>query len=126
MSPTLLDGVTREMRLWREESFGPVKAIIRVHSEVRRRCGGGQHTASTVFPLAVHQPRQRRAWNVAQRLTDRDLPISMAQRCMMRRKCRLAAAKPPAIGRFGGQAGIARIHRAALDNDPDPTRELPF
>ncbi|SQC40881.1 4-aminobutyraldehyde dehydrogenase [Klebsiella pneumoniae] len=33
MSPTLLDGVTREMRLWREESFGPVKAIIRVHSE---------------------------------------------------------------------------------------------
>ncbi len=35
--------------------------------------------------------------------------ISMAQRCMMRRKCRLAAAKASGYGRFGGRAGIAEF-----------------
>ena len=33
MAPTLLGGVTREMRLWNEESFGPGKAIIRVNHD---------------------------------------------------------------------------------------------
>jgi benzaldehyde dehydrogenase (NAD) len=31
MPATLLDGVTGEMRIWREESFGPVKSIMRVN-----------------------------------------------------------------------------------------------
>lgn len=30
MPATLLDGVTDQMRIWREESFGPVKSIMRV------------------------------------------------------------------------------------------------
>lgn len=33
VQPTLLDGVTSEMQIYREESFGPVAAIIRAHDE---------------------------------------------------------------------------------------------
>jgi benzaldehyde dehydrogenase (NAD) len=33
MPATLLDHVTREMRIYSEETFGPVKAIVRVHGE---------------------------------------------------------------------------------------------
>ena len=102
MSPTLLDGVTREMRLWREESFGPVKAIIRVHAKEALAVANDSEYG---LSAAVCSRDSARAWNVAQRVCIPGFAISMAQRCMMRRKCRLAAAKPPAMARFGGRAG---------------------
>ncbi len=66
MSPTLLDGVTREMRLWREESFGPVKAIIRVHSEEEALAVANDSEYG--LSAAVYSRDSARAWNVAQRL----------------------------------------------------------
>ncbi len=104
------------MRLWREESFGPVKAIIRVHSE-EEALAVANDSEYGLFRCG-HSRDSARAWNVAQRRIP-GFAISMAQRCMMRRKCRLAAAKPPAMAALAGGPG-SRIHRAALDNDPDP------
>jgi acyl-CoA reductase-like NAD-dependent aldehyde dehydrogenase len=66
MAPTLLDGVTREMRLWREESFGPVKAIIRVHSEEEALAVANDSEYG--LSAAVYSRDSARAWNVAQRL----------------------------------------------------------
>ncbi len=66
MAPTLLDGVTREMRLWNEESFGPVKAIIRVKNEEEALTVANDSEYG--LSAAVYSRDSARAWNVAQRL----------------------------------------------------------
>ena len=122
MSPTLLDGVTREMRLWREESFGPVKAIIRVHSEEEALAVANDSEYG--LSAAVYSRDSARAWNEAQRLHTGICHINgptvhdEAQMPFM-------AAKPPAMAALaaGGSREFTELRWITIQTQP---RELPF
>jgi benzaldehyde dehydrogenase (NAD) len=93
MRATLLDGVTRSMRIWQEESFGPVKAIIRVQDEQEALAVANESEYG--LSSAVYSRDTARAWNVAQSCKPAFATL-MAPPCTMKRRCRLAAAKLPA------------------------------
>lgn len=105
------------MRLWREESFGPVKAIIRVHSEEEALAVANDSEYG--LSAAVYSRDSARAWNVAQRLHTGICHIN-GPTVHDEAQMPFGGCKASGYGRFGGRAGIAEIHRAALDNDPDP------
>ena len=106
MSPTLLDGVTREMRLWREESFGPVKAIIRVHSEEEALAVANDSEYG--LSAAVYSRDSARAWNVAQRLHTGICHIN-GPTVHDEAQMPFGGCKASGYGRFGGRAGIAEF-----------------
>ena len=66
MRATLLDGVTREMRIWHEESFGPVKSIIRVQNEAEALAVANESEYG--LSSAIYSRDSARAWNLAQNL----------------------------------------------------------
>lgn len=88
------------MRLWNEESFGPVKAIIRVNNDEEALAVANDSEYG--LSAAVYSRDSARAWKLAQRLQTGICHIN-GQPFMMKRKCRLAAAKPPAMA--GSAAG---------------------
>eukprot|EP01035_Chromulina_nebulosa_P046641 gene46641-biopygen32356 len=66
MQATVLDHVTAEMDIYREESFGPVKPVVRVNGvEEAIACANdnGFGLSSAVFSRDV-----AKAWNVAARI----------------------------------------------------------
>jgi len=66
MPATLIDFVTPEMRIYREETFGPVKVIVRVDGEEAAiACANDNEfgLSSAVFTRDI-----ARGWRVAQRI----------------------------------------------------------
>ncbi|HBX8226305.1 TPA: aldehyde dehydrogenase family protein, partial [Klebsiella pneumoniae] len=123
MSPTLLDGVTREMRLWREESFGPVKAIIRVHSEEEALAVANDSEYG--LSAAVYSRDSARAWNVAQRLHTGICHIN-GPTVHDEAQMPFGGCKASGYGRFGGRAGIAEFTELRWITIQTQPRELPF
>ena len=123
MSPTLLDGVTREMRLWREESFGPVKAIIRVHSEEEALAVANDSEYG--LSAAVYSRDSARAWNVAQRLQTGICHIN-GPTVHDEAQMPFGGCKASGYGRFGGRAGIAEFTELRWITIQTQPRELPF
>lgn len=103
MPATLLDHVTPEMRIFREEAFGPVKGIVRVSGvEEAVACANDNEygLAAAVFGRDI-----ARAMQVAGRIESGICHINgptMHDEAQMP----FGGVKGSGIGRFGGQAGV--------------------
>ena len=122
MPATVVDYVTPAMRLYREESFGPVVAVIRVKDEEAAIAAANDSEyglSASVFSRDI-----ARALSVAQADSIGNLPHQRpdgsrrgADALRRGEGQRLWALRRP--GRRGG------IHRTALDHDRDPGRAFP-
>lgn len=123
MPATLLDGVTREMRIWREESFGPVKSIIRVQneSEALAVANDSEYGLSS----AIYSADSARAWNLAQNLQTGICHIN-GPTVHDEAQMPFGGCKASGYGRFGGRAGIAEFTELRWITLQTRPRELPF
>ena len=103
MSATLLDGVTPDMRIYREESFGPVLSVIRVANEdeaIQTANDSEYGLSASVFGRDA-----ARALRVARRVQSGICHINgstVADEAQMP----FGGCKDSGYGRFGGKAGI--------------------
>jgi vanillin dehydrogenase len=106
MSATVVDHVTSTMRLYREESFGPVVAVIRANSvdEAVRIANDSEYGLSA----AVFGRDVTRALAVAKRI---DSGICHVNGPTVHDEARMpfGGVKASGYGRFGGTAGIAEF-----------------
>ncbi|HAT1619693.1 TPA: aldehyde dehydrogenase [Raoultella planticola] len=123
MRATLLDGVTRSMRIWREESFGPVKAIIRVQDEQEALTVANESEYG--LSSAVYSRDTARAWNVAQRLQTGICHIN-GPTVHDEAQMPFGGCKASGYGRFGGRAGVAEFTELRWITLQTRPRELPF
>ncbi|MFS4437694.1 aldehyde dehydrogenase [Paracoccaceae bacterium GXU_MW_L88] len=120
---TLLDNVTPEMRIYREESFGPVKPIIRVASEeeaIRVANDTEYGLSGAVFSQDI-----RRAMAVAQQIETGICHINgptVADEPQMP----FGGVKSSGYGRFGGRAGIDEFTITRWITIEDPAQHYPF
>lgn len=103
MPATLLDHVTRDMRIYHEESFGPVKPVVRVDGveEAIRVANDNPYGLSA----AVFGRDFARAWEVANRI---DSGICHVNGPTVHDEAQMpfGGVKDSGYGRFGGRAGI--------------------
>ncbi|MBZ9557799.1 MULTISPECIES: aldehyde dehydrogenase [unclassified Modicisalibacter] len=106
MQPTLVDGVTDAMRLYREESFGPLVAMIRVDGEedAIRIANDSEYGLSA----AVFSRDSARAMRVAQRIASGICHIN-APTVHDEPQMPFGGVKASGYGRFGGKAAIAEF-----------------
>ncbi|MFZ5549513.1 MAG: aldehyde dehydrogenase [Pseudomonadota bacterium] len=106
MPATLLDHVTPAMRIYREETFGPVKAIVRVKdTEEAIACANDNEYG---LSAAVFGRDIARAFNVARRI---DSGICHVNGPTVHDEAQMpfGGVKASGIGRFGGKAGVAEF-----------------
>jgi benzaldehyde dehydrogenase (NAD) len=123
MPATLLDGVTREMKIYREESFGPVKPVIRVAGleqaiEVANDCEYG-------LAAAVFGRDAGRAMHVASRIESGICHVN-GPTVHDEAQMPFGGVKASGYGRFGGRAGIhefTELRWMTLQTSP---RHYPF
>ncbi len=103
MQPTLIDGVTDSMRLYSEESFGPVVAMIRVADEAEaiRVANDSEYGLSA----AVFSRDTARALRVAAQVESGICHINSAT-VHDEPQMPFGGVKASGYGRFGGKAGI--------------------
>jgi benzaldehyde dehydrogenase (NAD) len=103
MPATLLDHVTREMRIYHEESFAPVKAIVRVKGvdEAVQVANDNEFGLSA----AVFGRDTARAFSVAQRIESGICHIN-GPTVHDEAQMPFGGVKGSGWGRFGGRAGI--------------------
>ena len=104
--PILLDGVTPEMRIYAEESFGPVTTILRAGDEeaaVRIANDTEYGLTSAVFSRNI-----ARALRVADRIEAGMVHINGAT-VHDEAQMPFGGTKSSGYGRFGGEAGIAEF-----------------
>ena len=103
MQATVVDGVTRDMRLYSEESFGPVVAVMRVSGdeEAIRIANDSEYGLSS----AVFSRDSARAMKVARRLQTGICHIN-APTVHDEPQMPFGGTKSSGYGRFGGKAGI--------------------
>lgn len=106
MQPTLLDGVTAQMRIYREESFGPLAALIRVadEEEAIRVANDSEYGLSA----AVFSRDTARAMKVAGRIQSGICHINSAT-VHDEAQMPFGGVKASGYGRFGGKAGVAEF-----------------
>lgn len=123
VAATVLDNVTREMRVYGEESFGPVKPVIRVDGEeeaVRVANDTEYGLSSAVFSRDI-----RRALKVAGRIQSGICHINgptVADEPQMP----FGGVKASGYGRFGGHAAIAEFTDLRWVTIEDPGQHYPF
>lgn len=123
MTATLLDGVTPQMRIWNEESFGPVKAVIRARDEqdALRIANDSAYGLSS----AVYSRDTARAWNVAQNLQTGICHIN-GPTVHDEAQMPFGGSKDSGYGRFGGRAGIHEFTELRWVTMQMQPRTLPF
>jgi benzaldehyde dehydrogenase (NAD) len=103
MPATLLDHVTPAMRIYHEESFGPVKPIVRVNGEdeaVRVANDNAYGLSAAVFTRDT-----ARGWRVAQRIESGICHVN-GPTVHDEAQMPFGGVKTSGIGRFGGRAGV--------------------
>ena len=123
MPATLLDHVTAQMNIYRDESFGPVKAIVRVSStEEAIACANDNEygLSSAVFGRDI-----ARAMSVAQRIESGICHIN-GPTVHDEAQMPFGGVKGSGIGRFGGQAGIAEFTDLRWITIQTGARHYPF
>ncbi|MDQ7734640.1 aldehyde dehydrogenase [Halomonas sp. SpR1] len=103
MQPTVVDGVTKAVRLYSEESFGPVVAMMRVkdEEEALRVANDSEYGLSA----AVFSRDTARAMQFAQRIESGICHIN-APTVHDEPQMPFGGVKSSGYGRFGGKAGI--------------------
>ncbi|NEK17905.1 aldehyde dehydrogenase [Rhizobium leguminosarum] len=120
---TLLDHVTPEMRVYAEESFGPVKPIIRVSGEeeaIRIANDSEYGLSSAVFSRNV-----RRAMAVAARIESGICHIN-GPTVHDEAQMPFGGVKGSGYGRFGGKAAIAEFTDLRWITVEDSAQHYPF
>jgi NAD-dependent aldehyde dehydrogenases len=120
---TLVDGVTREMRIWHEESFGPVKAIIRASGDEALIAIANESEYG--LSSAVYSADTARAWNVAQQLQTGICHIN-GPTVHDEAQMPFGGCKSSGYGRFGGHAGIHEFTELRWITLQTTPRQLPF
>lgn len=123
MDATVIDHVTRAMRIYREESFGPVAAIIRVGSvdeavTVANDCEYG--LAGAVFGRDT-----ARAFEVARRVESGICHINSATVCD-EPQIPFGGVKASGYGRFGGSAALDEFTELRWITISDGSDEYPI
>lgn len=103
MQPTVIDGVTKEMRLYSEESFGPLLSVIRVKSDAEavRIANDTEYGLSA----AVFSQDIARAMKVSQQIESGICHIN-GPTVHDEPQMPFGGVKASGYGRFGGRAGI--------------------
>jgi benzaldehyde dehydrogenase (NAD) len=123
MPATLLDHVTPDMRIYQEESFGPVKPVVRVDGvDAAIACAN-----DNAFGLsaAVFSRDVAKAWNVAQRIESGICHIN-APTVHDEPQMPFGGVKESGYGRFGGRAGIESFTELRWITLQTAERHYPF
>ncbi len=123
MPATLLDHVTPAMKIYREESFGPVKAIVRVQGvEAAIACANDNEFG---LAAAVFGRDTGRAWGVAARIESGICHIN-GPTVHDEAQMPFGGVKASGYGRFGGQAGIEAFTELRWITLQTAPRHYPF
>jgi acyl-CoA reductase-like NAD-dependent aldehyde dehydrogenase/ABC-type branched-subunit amino acid transport system ATPase component len=123
MPATLLDHVTPRMRIYREETFGPVKAIVRVDGvDAAVDCANDNEYG---LAAAVFGRDLARAMEVAQRIESGICHIN-GPTVHDEAQMPFGGVKGSGLGRFGGQAGIAEFTELRWITVQTAARHYPF
>ena len=123
MPATLIDQVTPAMRIYHEETFGPVKAIVRVrNTEEAIACANDNEYG---LSAAVFGGDIARAFNVARKI---DSGICHVNGPTVHDEAQMpfGGVKGSGIGRFGGKAGIAEFTELRWITMQTQPRHYPF
>jgi benzaldehyde dehydrogenase (NAD) len=123
MPPTVLDHVTPAMRIYHEETFGPVKPIVRVDGvDAAVTCAN-----DTPYGLsaAVFGRDIARAWQVAQRLQSGICHVN-GPTVHDEAQMPFGGVKESGYGRFGGKAGIEAFTELRWLTVQTAPRHYPF
>lgn len=123
MPATLLDHVTPSMRIYHEESFGPVKPIVRVRGvEEAIACANDNEYG---LSAAVFGRDIARAFNVARRI-DSGICHVNAPTVHDEAQMPFGGVKGSGMGRFGGRAGIHEFTELRWITVQTTPRHYPF
>ncbi len=123
MPATLLDHVTPAMKIYHEETFGPVKAIVRVNGvEEAVACANDNEYG---LSAAVFGADVARAFNVARRI---DSGICHVNGPTVHDEAQMpfGGVKGSGLGRFGGKAGIHEFTELRWITLQTTPRHYPF
>lgn len=123
MPATVLDHVTPAMRIYREETFGPVKCIVRVDGvDAAVDCANDNEygLSSAVFGRDI-----ARAMNVARRIESGICHVN-GPTVHDEAQMPFGGVKGSGIGRFGGKAGIAEFTELRWITVQTTPRHYPF
>jgi benzaldehyde dehydrogenase (NAD) len=123
MRPTLLDHVDASMRIYSEESFGPVKPVVRVDGiEAAIACANDNAYG---LSAAVFGRDIARAWAVAQRIESGICHVN-GPTVHDEAQMPFGGVKASGYGRFGGKAGIDAFTELRWITVQTQPRHYPF
>jgi benzaldehyde dehydrogenase (NAD) len=123
MPATLLDHVTPAMRIYHEETFGPVKAIVRVRgTEEAIACANDNEYG---LSAAVFGRDMARAFNVARKI-DSGICHVNAPTVHDEAQMPFGGVKGSGMGRFGGRAGVYEFTELRWITLQTTPRHYPF
>jgi len=123
MPATVLDHVTPAMEIYREESFAPVKAVVRVNGEEEAVTIANDNEfglSSAVFGRDV-----ARAWNVAKRIESGICHVN-GPTVHDEAQMPFGGVKASGYGRFGGRAGVEAFTELRWVTVQTTPRHYPF
>lgn len=123
MPATVLDYVTPAMRIYREETFGPVKCVVRVKDTAEAIACANDNDYG--LSAAVFGQDIARAFNVARKI---DSGICHVNGPTVHDEAQMpfGGVKGSGIGRFGGRAGVAEFTELRWITVQTKPRQYPF
>ena len=123
MAATLIDGVTPEMDIFREETFAPVKAIVRVRGEEQAIAMANDNEFG--LSSSVYTRDTARGWRVAARI---EAGICHVNGPTVHDEAQMpfGGVKNSGYGHFGGQAGIDAFTETRWITMQTAPRHYPF
>lgn len=120
---TIIDHVTREMKIYQEESFGPVKGIVRVNGiEEAIACANDNEYG---LSAAVFGQDSGRAFEVAKRIESGICHVN-GPTVHDEPQMPFGGVKGSGYGRFGGKAGVNEFTELRWITLQTTTRHYPF
>jgi vanillin dehydrogenase len=123
MPATILDHVTAKMRIYHEETFGPVKCVVRVNGvEEAVACANDNEYG---LSASVFGRDTARAFTVAQRIESGICHVN-GPTVHDEAQMPFGGVKGSGMGRFGGKAGIAEFTELRWITVQTGERQYPF